>query len=185
MRIGLAVAILMAAGWIPLYLFRVEDPTETFGLYSGFERLWVVVAPLVIGTHVGATYAQISVSTELSLWRVLAALTVFGGGLVLWIWGRAQIGPLRARRFPEEPPARLRDDGPFGLVRHPLYLGILICALAPLILTGGVVFMLSYALCVTSLVMRARQEERRMHALMGQEYAVYCSHVKRLIPFVW
>ena len=39
--------------------------------------------------------------------------------------------------------------------------------------------------CCVALIVRAAQEERRLHAQLGSVYAEYCRSVKRLIPFVW
>jgi len=98
---------------------------------------------------------------------------------------RALIGPLRVRRQPYDPPFRFRQDGAFGVVRHPLYLGALVAAGAPVLVVPRAYLAGSWAFCFLALAVRAGQEEARLRAQLGQPYEEYCRGVKRLVPFLW
>jgi protein-S-isoprenylcysteine O-methyltransferase Ste14 len=181
---GLVLAVAFALSWIPLFACRAELINDALPYYSAAEQRWVRIAPAVVAVH--ATLASILVSvTDPPLWRTLLGIVVLVAGVGFWLWARSQIGPLRVTRLPDEPPRQLRRDGPFGIVRNPLYLGYLVVAAAPMIVAARPILLLTFAACFAALVVRAEQEERRLHAQLGEAYAHYCREVKRLIPFVW
>jgi protein-S-isoprenylcysteine O-methyltransferase len=182
---GAVLAIAFVAGWVPLFLFRAEAVTKAFPSYTFWERFWVLAAPPIVATHVGLSTALLSHVPALPTSRALLSVVLYAGGVGLWLWARRAIGPLWARRLPDEPPPRLRRDGAFGMVRNPLYLGTLLAAAAPAIGAGRPYLVLTYLCCVLALFVRSVQEERRLHAQLGEEYAAYCREVKRLVPYVW
>ncbi len=182
--LGPTLALVFALGWIPLFVYRAEAMAEALPHYSPPERLWVRVTPAVVAVHM--TLACLFVSTgAFPLWRAAVALVLFVAATVFWMVARAQIGPLRITRLPDQAPSTLRRTGPFGVVRNPLYLGYLGAAAAPAIAAGHPLLGLTFAACLGAFAIRAEQEERRLRAQLGPAYAEYCRHVKRLIPFVW
>lgn len=184
MNAGLLLAFGFALGWIPLYVYRTEAMRDALPYYSAVERRWIWLAPTLVALHM--TLASILVSfSDPPPGRTAIAITVFAAGIAFWFWARTQIGPLRTTRLPDEPPRELRRDGPFGLVRNPLYLGYLVVAAAPVIAAGRSILLFSYAACFAALAARTEHDERRLHRQLGERYAAYCREVKRLIPFVW
>ena len=77
-------------------------------------------------------------------------------------------------------------SGPYGLLRHPSYAGILL-ALSGVSLTFGnwlsVAVLLACA--AVGLINRIRVEERALSATLGPAYTNYANSRKRIIPFVW
>ena len=181
---GPLLALVFGLGWIPLWVFRAEKLTAALPYYSAAERSWVGYAPAILAAHTSIACVVLSLTSP-PLWRAAIGLILFAVAMGFWFWARAQIGPLRATRLPDQPPPILRRDGPFGVVRNPLYLGYLAVAAAPALTAGEPLLAVSFAACFAALAMRAAQEERRLHALLGPAYADYCRDVKRLIPFVW
>lgn len=182
---GLLLAGLFTLGWIPHFVFRTEAFTDAFDSYSRSERFWVIAAPVTIGAHTALACIMLSVTPSVPTVPALISVVVFAGGVTFWLWGRRAIAPYDTRRLPDQPPLRFRRDGPFGLVRNPLYFGTLLAAAAPAIAAGNPLLVISYAACLVALRVRAAQEERRLHAQLGPAYAEYCREVRRLIPFLW
>jgi protein-S-isoprenylcysteine O-methyltransferase Ste14 len=178
------LSIVFGLGWLPLFLFRAESLAEALPSYRGSERFWVLVTPVILAVHVSASCLILNLA-PVSVARVTLSLFVFAAGIAFWLWARSTIGPVRIRRRPDQPPERLRRDGPFGLVRNPLYFGVLIAAAAPALAAAQPLLAVSYGLSVAALAIRAVQEERRLHAQLGAAYAEYCRDVPCLIPFVW
>lgn len=185
MTLGPVLAGAYTVGLALLFVLRAESLPRALPRYSPAERWSVLVTPFLITAHV--TLACVVVSALGAVPGLAAALSlgVFTGGLAFWVWARVQIGPLRVSRLPDEPPLRLRRDGPFGFVRNPLYFGLLVMIAAPLLVTRRPVLLFTYVLCVVALGVRAVQDERRLHDQLGDAYATYCREVRRLIPFVW
>jgi methanethiol S-methyltransferase len=82
------------------------------------------------------------------------------------------------------PTVVFRTDGPFGLVRHPIYLGwILMTFAAPMMTVNRLIFAI-----VTSayLVVAIPWEEQSLVSAFGDRYRAYQAIVKwRLIPGLW
>lgn len=185
MTIGVLLSIVFGLGWVPLFLFRAESLGEALPAYRGSERFWVLAAPVILGVHVTASCLALNLTPAVPGTRVVVSLLVFAAGIAFWLWARTTIGPLRIRRLPDQPPEQLRRDGPFGVVRNPLYFGVLVAAAAPALAAAEPLLAVTYVCSVAALAIRAVQEERRLHAQLGAAYEAYCRDVPCLIPFVW
>jgi protein-S-isoprenylcysteine O-methyltransferase Ste14 len=179
------LSVVFGLGWVPLFVFRAEALGESLPSYRGGERFWVLASPVILAVHVTASCLVLTLTPDITAVRAGVSVLVFAAGMAFWLWARATIGPLRIRRLPDQPPERLRRDGPFGVVRNPLYFGVLVAAAAPAIAAAEPLLAVSYASSVAALAVRAIQEERRLHAQLGPAYEAYCRDVRCLIPFVW
>lgn len=77
------------------------------------------------------------------------------------------------------------QTGPYAVVRHPLYLGMMMSAFATPFALGSYVALPVYALLIATLVFRLLQEERSLvRDLPG--YREYCERTRsRVVPFAW
>ena len=77
------------------------------------------------------------------------------------------------------------DTGPYRLVRHPSYTGLLLQC-AGLALSLGMAFSVFLIVVPTFLVLfhRIRVEEKVLLANLGESYAAYTRRTKRLLPGV-
>jgi len=178
------LAMLFGIGWAPFFLLRAESMRDALPHYGGAERFWVRVSPLIISLHVALACLMISLGHPPGA-RSAIGVALFAAALSFWLWARAQIGPFDERPLPDDPPRSLRRDGPFGLVRNPLYLAYLVAAAAPAIVAGQPILLVTWLAAFAALAVRAAQEERRLRAQLGDAYDEYCRSVKRLLPFVW
>ncbi|MFN8644967.1 MAG: hypothetical protein U0802_26085 [Candidatus Binatia bacterium] len=183
--IAIALGAAFGLGWIPLYVYRAEVLQDALPYYNRAERFWVRAAPATVGAHVTLACGLVSFVDPLPPLRTAGAVALYLGALAFWLRARLQIGPLDRRPLPDDAPPALHRDGPFGLVRNPLYLGYLLAAAAPAIVVARPVVAVTWLAAFAALSIRAAQEERRLHAQLGEAYAQYCRDVKRLVPFVW
>jgi protein-S-isoprenylcysteine O-methyltransferase Ste14 len=77
-------------------------------------------------------------------------------------------------------------SGPYKVLRHPSYLGMLLLAIGAGAVWGnwlglGVLTVFTLA----GVIYRISVEERALLDELGDRYATYASQHKRLIPFVW
>lgn len=182
---AIALGALFGIGWLPLFPRRAETLRAALPYYSAAERVWVFVTPALLALHVTLACALVSITVPLPAGRTAVALLLYAGALAFWFRARAQIGAFDRRPLPDDPPPALRRDGPFGLVRNPLYFAYLLAAAAPALVAARPLLLLTWSAAFAALAVRAAQEERRLHAQLGPAYAAYCRAVKRLIPFVW
>lgn len=176
------LALLFGAAWLPMFVFRAETQRDAVPFYSAAERFWVRAAPLIVALHVALACLFVSRLATLPPGRAVLGLALHAAALAFWFRARAQISPLRERRLPDDAPPVLRRDGPFGMVRNPLYLAYLVAAAAPALVAARPLLLLTWLACLAALLIRADQEERRLHAQLGPAYAAYCAEVPRLWP---
>lgn len=112
-----------------------------------------------------------------------AVLLVFGGAFLIVLAGRALGSGFTPFPRPSEE-GRLVDDGPYAVVRHPVYTGGILFA-------AGISLALSpWALVVTAVLavvwaLKARVEERFL-AARYPAYDDYCKRTRyRLVPYVY
>jgi protein-S-isoprenylcysteine O-methyltransferase Ste14 len=75
--------------------------------------------------------------------------------------------------------------GPYRVVRHPMYSGMVIISLLMPLALGSLFALLPMAMIIPILVFRIRQEEQLLLMKLAG-YQEYCKKTKyRLIPFIW
>lgn len=84
------------------------------------------------------------------------------------------------------PKQMLQTTGPFRYVRHPSYAALMLIFLGIGLALGNVVSLLSLLIGASiGFTYRIRIEEDALLTSMGEDYAAYMRHTRRLIPFVF
>lgn len=149
---------------------------------------WVLVAFGVIG--VLSAYLP-AYTDRIGFW-ILDGETIRWLGVVLFAAGGAlRIWPVfvLGRRFSGlvaiQPGHVLATSGPYGLTRHPSYLGLLINSLGWALAFRSGVGVLLAALTIAPLLARIDAEERLLHSRFGADYDAYRARTSRLIPWLY
>ena len=80
---------------------------------------------------------------------------------------------------------RIVETGPYGMVRHPIYTGLIGAMIATGIAVGTVTALLGTALIAFGLWQKARMEEGFLSTELGADaYGPYCQRVPMLVPFL-
>ena len=159
----------------------LKKGTETW------DWVWLsVFIPLLVAILVVADY-NIRKSGGLLPQSVRPAgvvLFVLGGGLFLLAMGENPFFE-KTVRIQTERDHHVIQTGPYNVVRHPGYVGLVVWVVSfPLLLTSSWA-LLSTALVVVCLVVRTVLEDRTLHQKL-EGYADYAARVRfRLIPGVW
>ena len=105
-----------------------------------------------------------------------------GYSLVFWVM---KTNTFAASTIQVEAEHRVIDTGPYARVRHPMYTGMTVTALASPFALGSYIAAPAFALIVPVLIYRLIYEEKTLRrGLAG--YAEYCERVRRrLVPLVW
>ena len=115
---------------------------------------------------------------------VLGILLCFPS-LALVLWGRLTLGEMYnvstsmgVQLYADH---RLITHGPFAIVRHPMYTGIILAAMGGLLIycTWTLVFVTAVLL---GLAVRARREEQALAVEFGEEWEAYCRRVPGWVP---
>ncbi len=128
----------------------------------GLKRIW----------HVGYDGAYL-----------LAGLT-FAGILFAW-WARIHLGRLWSGAITRKEGHHIVDTGPYGLVRHPIYTGLIAATLTTAAASATPTAIAGFILIALGLWMKASAEERFLSTELGpQDYADYQCRVPMLVPFI-
>ena len=105
-------------------------------------------------------------------------------GLVICIWARFTLGRNWSGVVTLKGGHELITNGPYALVRHPIYTGLLTMFVASVIVVGHVAGIIAMPLVFVSFWVKLRYEEKLMSKKFPNEYADYQQRVRRLIPFI-
>jgi protein-S-isoprenylcysteine O-methyltransferase Ste14 len=161
-----------ARGWASRLLRAPLFYVVTSVLYFGFcfliwRPLPLTLSPLARGT------------------ALLLGVLLYFAGLGLVLWARLTLGKMyfgsSVLGAPLYADHRLITDGPFAIVRHPLYLGILLTGLGGVLIYRTWTF-LFVALHFPGLVLRAWREEQALAAAFGEQWEAYRRQVPAWIP---
>ncbi|MGH3053843.1 MAG: methyltransferase family protein [Gaiellaceae bacterium] len=180
-----AVELVFVVGWAAFWLYWL---VAAFSMkrsrisWSRELRIRAVLVVIVILLARLGAFRSHGVHTD--PWREALGLVLFGPGLAFAVWARVRIGrnwgtPMTRKDEPE-----LVTSGPYRLVRHPIYSGILVAGigtavaltwwwLSPVLL-AGVYFIYS-----------ATVEERYLAEQFPDTYPPYKRSTKMLVPFVF
>ncbi|MFT3728323.1 MAG: isoprenylcysteine carboxylmethyltransferase family protein [Terricaulis sp.] len=114
---------------------------------------------------------------------VLLALVVTGFAFA-W-WARIHLGSLWSGTITRKEGHRIVDSGPYAMVRHPIYTGLLLAAFATAAARGRWEAVIGAALFALGCWMKARQEEKFLSATLGPDYAAYRQRVHMLVPYLF
>ncbi|MBB3178432.1 isoprenylcysteine carboxylmethyltransferase family protein [Variovorax sp. Sphag1AA] len=137
--------------------------------------LWVPTAPIpLLGIRIVPRAAW-------AFW-VGASLTL--AGLLFSVWARAYLGRNWSAVVTLKQDHELITTGPYSLVRHPIYTGLLLAFVGSAIARGTVAGVVAVALASLALWRKLRMEERWMGEQFGEKYVAYRRRVAALVPFV-
>lgn len=105
-------------------------------------------------------------------------------GLLLTVWARLHLGRNWSGTVTIKEGHELVTSGPYALVRHPIYTGLLLAFLGSALALGDWRGVLAFALAACALWLKLQVEERWMRQQFGDAYQVYSERVAALIPFV-
>jgi protein-S-isoprenylcysteine O-methyltransferase Ste14 len=118
---------------------------------------------------------------------------VFGlGGVIGWLglllrwWSVATLGQYFTVVVKTSEDQPVVDRGPYRVLRHPSYTGLLLAVGGVGLMLGNWLSLLGgVVLVLLALMYRIRVEERALSEALGTRYRDYAASRARLVPFVW
>jgi protein-S-isoprenylcysteine O-methyltransferase Ste14 len=122
-------------------------------------------------------------STALVL--ALGGLLVIVAGTLVVLWARAVLGSSWSFAPKASQASGLATTGPYSLIRHPIYLGMLLGFVGEAIAWASWAGMLAVLLFVLpTLLWRTVVEERLLISVFGQDYENYRKKTRRIVPYL-
>ncbi|WP_294120617.1 isoprenylcysteine carboxylmethyltransferase family protein [Sphingomonas sp.] len=114
-----------------------------------------------------------------------ALVVLMAAGFLLACWARFALGKLWSAGVERKEGHRLVEEGPYAIVRHPIYTGLLAAALAVAVVKATPLALIGLVLTAVGFTVKARLEEQFLSAELGEaHYADYRRRVPMLVPFL-
>lgn len=181
------VAVFFAAWIAGVLYFAVAGGSGIRGWLHGLRRS--MLRRFLLAAAVYALFALLD-RTQ-GFWRHLRywqpELAVVGSLLAvastaLLLWARWVLGTMWASVPAVQEHHELRTDGPYRMVRHPIYTGLLGLLAGGNLAIGFGVWIAYLLAAVPWLLLRVRAEDGMMAEQFGTDHAAYRSRVPALIP---
>ncbi len=105
------------------------------------------------------------------------------GFLFAW-WARIHLGALWSGSITRKADHRIVDTGPYGIVRHPIYTGLIAASVAMVLIKATWVALLGLAVMTVGYWLKARFEEGFLRQELGPEaYDAYRKRTPMIVPF--
>lgn len=174
--------------FIAVWLLAAIFTKRTVYRQPGAQRLGYML-PVVIGcwllfrgSHRAAPFNVPIIAHADALLVAAAILCICGLGFCFW--ARAALGRNWSGTVTLKENHELIVRGPYRLVRHPIYTGLLAMALATAIQHGNTGGLLGLLLIAVSFWIKSTHEEEVMLKQFPDQYPAYQARVKRIIPFI-
>ncbi len=117
-----------------------------------------------------------------SLWSGYALLMA---GMLFAGWARIFLGGNWSSSVTLKQDHTLVRSGPYRIVRHPIYTGLLVALLGTAIVLGELRCFIGVILAAIAWKMKSINEEALMVEEFGDQYTRYRLQVKGLVPYLW
>ena len=179
-----AVELVFAVGWAVFWLYWL---VAAFSVKRG-RRPWsrelriraIIAVVVILLIRLGAFRGH-SLNTD--PWRAGIGLVLFALGLGFAISARLHIGRNWGTPMTQKDEPELVTSGPYHLVRHPIYSGILTAGVGTAVALSWL-WLTAVALAGVYFLYSAMVEERYMTDQFPDSYPVYKHSTKMLVPFI-
>src|SRR3984957_4201959 len=168
-----AVELVFAAGWAAFWLywlvaaFSMKRGRVPWSRELGIRAVIAVV--VIVLLRLGAFRGH-GLNTD--AWRAGLGLALFCLGLGFAIWARVHIGRNWGTPMTQKDEPELVTSGPYPLVRHPIYSGILLASVGTAVALSWF-WLIAVVLAGVYFVYSATVEERNMAKQFPEAYPAY------------
>ena len=178
------VELVFALGWAAFWVYWILAALSTKrGRFSWSRELrirMVIVAIALVLVRFGAFRGH---RVQTDPWLAGIGLALFALGLGFAIWARVHIGRNWGTPMTQKDELELVTSGPYRLVRHPIYSGILVAGIGTAVALSWV-WLAAVVLGGIYFVYSATVEERYLGERFPDRYPPYKRSTKMLVPFL-
>ena len=177
--------------WIVFVLYwqiKAADTKTTQRLEPAASRIFRLLIFLIVIVLLAVPriplpwlYAQLWPQGYWPFW-LGAAITV--AGLLFAVWARVHLGRNWSRAVTIKQDHELITTGPYAVVRHPIYTGMLAGFLGMAIAISQVRGFVVVVLVFVVFWVKFRMEEKWMRSQFGETYAAYARQTAALVPYL-
>jgi protein-S-isoprenylcysteine O-methyltransferase Ste14 len=170
------VTWILAAGWSA----RVASHHD-LGAESPSRVLTLAAIVMLLMSYWPVAWGVLWTTSPTIGWSMFLIVVL---GLAFTWTARLHLGPLWSSTSAPTEDHRIVDTGPYGIVRHPVYAGLLLAVIATAVERGRIESVAAALVLIAGVSLRAKLEERFLKRDLGDEaYRSYRRRVPMLVPF--
>jgi protein-S-isoprenylcysteine O-methyltransferase Ste14 len=182
MLISIALFITFSFYWEAAAKSASAVKSSESPLSRGFHLTLITLAQLLVFWPIPGLRARfLPESTALVIVALVLELAFFA----LAIWARRILGRHWSGAVTAKVDHELIRSGPYRVVRHPIYTGILGVYLSVAFVSGEIHGLIGTALAMVAYWRKIRMEEKNLGGIFGADYDGYRRGTWALIPGVW
>jgi protein-S-isoprenylcysteine O-methyltransferase Ste14 len=162
---------------------KVTRRREGFATFL-LNRVFVILGALLLVVHRQPLHWLDTRFVPPTMAVYWLGLIIVAAGLGFAVWARLHLGRNWSATVTVKQDHELIRTGPYGLVRHPIYTGMLLAVLGSALAIGEWRGLIAFVLFTVGFVIKLKAEERFMSETFGEQYARYRTEVPALIPFI-
>jgi protein-S-isoprenylcysteine O-methyltransferase Ste14 len=144
----------------------------------------VIIVSVAAGIYLAKHWSVAALPHQRSF--MFAGVGFFVTGLLLRWWAIITLGRFFTVDVTIEKDHELVECGPFRMVRHPSYTGVLLAFVGFALSLGNWAALLVILLPIgVAFIHRMNVEENALSGALGTQYTDYMRRTKRLVPFVY
>ncbi|MDQ0481148.1 methyltransferase family protein [Guptibacillus hwajinpoensis] len=180
------VFVLLTVLWVGEFIFkRGKEITSESSIEKQSFLLILFMIISSIATTIAFSELQLFLFDKNGVTNFMGLL-LYGGGIALRYWGIQELGHFFSRNVIVESKLDLVSSGPYRILRHPLYTGLLLSTIGiPIYIGvwGGVIVAVLFI--TPALLIRIRVEEKMLYQSVGESYLEWGKERYRLVPFIY
>jgi protein-S-isoprenylcysteine O-methyltransferase Ste14 len=177
--------IVVGLVWLPGYFFTkrtAERPDRARQL--GAHLFLIVGAALVFYSSKLGPVLSARITPKASVFEQIGlALDLIG--ILFTIWARLTLGRNWSNVMTLKENHELVQTGPYSIVRHPIYVGLLLGALGTAMTMGALAAYLGVILLLIGYLIRIQSEDALMAEQFPDTHPTYRQRTRKLIPYLW
>lgn len=180
-------------GWLVCWLVaaRYVKPTRRKEFWATRFLTIVFTLPAAVVLAIPASWLPGGLSWLSARFLPDAAIVYWLGllivitGIAFAVWARFYLGRNWSGTVTVKEDHELICSGPYAIVRHPIYTGLLIAILGTAVVFGEWRGLVAFGFLTVAYLFKLRREERFMAESFPNVYPGYCARVPALIPFTY
>ena len=180
-----AVEVVFAVGWGVFWTYWfVAALSMKKGHVAWSRELRIRAVIVVVAILLLRLGAFQSVGLNRDPWLAGLGLVLFAAGLGFAVWARIHIGRNWGTPMSQKDEPELVTSGPYRLVRHPIYSGVLAGGIGTAVALSWA-WLIAVALAGIYFVYSATVEERNLTEQFPDAYPQYRRSTKMLVPYIF
>ena len=179
-----AVELVFGIGWAAFWIYWIVAAFSMKRGHVSWSRELRIRAVVFVGAIVLVRFGAFKHDgLNSDPWRAGLGLFLFALGLGFAIWARLNIGRNWGTPMSKKDQPELVTSGPYRLVRHPIYSGILLAGAGTAVALSWI-WLIALALAGVYFVYSATVEERYLTEQFPDTYPAYKRSTKMLVPWI-